>query len=141
MFVGMDLHLRASTLVVSKGIISFTHERYEEVIALSGIATYVDKNNELRMKPIHIISYIESDYDIDFIDNLIYNAMRYLSRNKKLFSKNYHESHYNLFSFLKEYNLTRKIKRYTPISYNQPIALQSWLKRKGLLLEKVTLKD
>ncbi len=135
----LDRKLRAPTLTIAKGIISFTHERYDEVIALSSIATYVDKNDELRMKPIYIISYIESDYDIDFVDTLIYNAMRYLSRNKNLFSKKYHESHYNLFTYLKEYNVARKIKRDSPIQYKRPIALQSWLKRKGLLLEKVAL--
>ncbi len=130
----LDLHLRASTLVVSKGIISFTHDRYDEVIALSSIATYVDKNDELRMKSRLIISYIESDYDIDFVDNQIYNALRYLNRNKNLFSKKYHEAHYNLFSFLKEYNLVRNLNRKNLIGYTQPIALLSWLKRKGLLL-------
>ena len=126
----LDRKLRASTMTVAKGIISFIHERYEEVIQLSGTATYVDKNNELRMKPIHIISYMESDYDIDFVDNLIYNAMRYLSRHSSTFSAKNSDSHYNLFTFLKEYNLTRKINRDTPIGYKRPIALQSWLKRK-----------
>jgi len=60
--------------------------------------------------------------------------LRYLNRNKNLFSKKYHEAHYNLFSFLKEYNLVRNLNRKNLIGYTQPIALLSWLKRKGLLL-------
>ena len=129
----LDVRLRSAAVNAANGTISFINERYEEVIK-TGLVTYVDKNEELRMKSIYIISYMESDYDIDFVDNLIYNAMRYLRRNKSLYSKRYHESHYNLFSFLKDYNLGRKIKRDTSLIYKRPIALQSWLKRKGLLI-------